>query len=146
MDLDEFEVPIDDRPSAFALDEFEREPALHERDAVEGLPVDELIDAIDDDDRSGADEADGVDERIEDGIDEAPDDGAIGDDDDGLGDDSSDLDESILSGEQGDDGADGVDADRVELDDLAGPIAGASDDDSDVGDPVVLPELPELDR
>jgi hypothetical protein len=139
---DETEAPIADRASGYAIEDEDEDSTIHEQDAVEGPAVSELIDALDDA-GSALDDADPLDERIDEAIDEAPDHGAIGDDDDGLGNDASDLDESLLSDELGDDGADGVISDRVDLDDPDSPLDG-SDHEDDAEEPILLPPLPDL--
>lgn len=143
---DDLEQPLVESADALGLDDDSDESTLHERDAVEGPSIDELLEPLDDEGDAAGDEGDLVESGAGEGIDEAPDDGALGDDDDGLGDDDADLDESLLAGEHGDDGADGLEADGVELADREGPSEAASDDDGGSDDPVLLPELPAFDR
>jgi hypothetical protein len=146
LEQDDFDIPIADRPSAFALDDAEESgSSVFERDAVEGPSVEELIDDLDAQ-GSALDDGEAGSAPFDDGIDEAPDDGALGDDDDGLANDASDLDESLLVNERADDGADGVDADNVDLDDPTEPLDGAGERDDEALDPIVLPPLPDLDR
>ena len=146
LEQDDFDIPIADRPSAFALDdEDDREASVLERDAVEGPSVEELIDDLDSEGSALDDGEQGAD-PFQDGIDDAPDDGALGDDDDGLANDAADLDESLLTNERVDDGADGVDADHVDLDDPTEPLDGGSEREDDAAEPILLPPLPDLDR
>lgn len=143
LEQEEFDVPFLDRPSALALDDEDTaRPSLDERDAVEGPAVEELIDAFDDEAGAGDDEA--FEEPLDGSIDEAPDDHALGDDDDGLGNDTADLDDSLLTNERPDDGADGVDADLVEVDEPTASLDETLDDEA-AEDPIVLPPLPGLD-
>jgi hypothetical protein len=143
LERDEFEIPFFDRPSSLAIgDEDAARPSLDERDAVEGLAVDDLIDAFDDDGGSADDDV--FDESFDGGIDEAPDADALGDDDDGLGNDPSDLDESLLTNERPDDGADGVDADVVAVDEPAG-MTDEGVDEGETDEPILLPPLPRID-
>ncbi len=143
LESDEVDVPFFDRPSSLAIeDEDSTRPSLDERDAVEGLSIDELIDPIDDEPAPGDDDV--VDESFDTGIDEAPDDDALGDDDDGLGNDAADLDESLLTSERPDDGADGLDGELVEVEEPTKRLDEFSDDD-EPDDPIVLPPLPRND-
>lgn len=143
LERDEFEIPIFDRPSSFSIgDEDAARPSLDESDAVEGPAVDDVIDAFADE--AGAPDDDLFDESFDGGIDEAPDAGALGDDDDGLGNDASDLDESLLTNERPDDGADGVDADVVAVDEPVG-MAEEEVDEGEGDEPIVLPPLPRID-
>jgi len=146
LEQDDFDVPILDRPSALALDDGDAEqPALHERDAVEGPSVEELIDDVDAE-PSALDDGEAFGDRFDGAIDEAPDAGAVGDDDDGLGNDAADLDESLLAGERADDGADGVDTDSFEVDDPSSSLDRDHERDDEAPEPIDLPPLPELDR
>ena len=143
LERDEFEVPFFDRPSSLALDDEDAaRPSLDESDAVEGPAVDELIDAFDDD--GSAPDDDLFDESFAGGIDETPDADALGDDDDGLGNDAADLDESLLTNERPDDGADGVDADVVAIEEPLSP-ADEESDEGETEEPIVLPPLPRVD-
>jgi len=146
LEEDDFDVPIHDRSSPFVLeDDGDDRPALDERDAVEGLSVEELIDDVDAE-PSALDDGEAFRDLFDGAIDEAPDSGAVGDDDDGLGNDAADLDESILSGDRADDGADGVDSDRFEVDAPSQSPDREHERDDEAPEPIVLPPLPELDR
>jgi hypothetical protein len=143
LDLDEVEVLHVERPSSLTLETDEGESTLDAIDAVEGPSVESILDETDD--GSALDDGDGLPDATLHAIDEAPDDDALGDDVDGLGDDVSDLDESLLSSERGDDGADGLDSDSVEMRDPTEPLDGASADDGGEFEPIVLPVLPSFD-
>ena len=141
--LDEVELPIVDSvlPSVF---ESEEEPsAVDARDALEGPPVESIVDDLGSED-GAIDDQQGLGETNFDAVDEVPESGGVGDDLDGLGDDASGLDVSLLTAEKGDDGADGAGTDQVLLTDPTEPLDDGEPDDATEVEPIELPPLPLL--